>query len=305
MQKQAAAGDSLEDLARLADHKLSSSLATVGAQALDHFLAQPPLQELLQLPSAEFDFDLIIVDYFYTEALLSLGYKHNKPTIPIVSSDFGNYMQNVQESLVPAACSPIDFDQFTPDLGFTDRLANIRDCMGRRKQFHNEHYAAQEQLINKYFKCKYSSDFRPIYAIKIGAFEFPVNDKIKKQIPALKKNYRLQLMSIEKNLRKTEKRIFFCLIFSKNNCARAAGESPVVAFDQQSCASVDSTSAPTADCARRRTSHSWTTRAAMEFEALHRGFPPGRHLYAAWQWTALWPASQAETGDTLQVSGLT
>lgn len=172
VQKQAAAGGSLEDLAHLADHKLSSSLATVGAQALDHFLAQLPLQELLQLPSAEFDFDLIIVDYFYTEALLSLGYKHNKPTIAIVSSDFANYMQNVQESVVPAACSPIDFDQFTPELGFTERLANIRDCMGRRKQFHNEHYTAQEQLINKYFKCKYSSDFRPIYAIKIGALNF-------------------------------------------------------------------------------------------------------------------------------------
>lgn len=187
VQKQAAAGGNLEDLARLEDHKLSSSLATVGAQALDHFLAQTPLQELLQLPSAEFDYDVIIVDYFYTEALLSLGYKHNKPTIAIVSSDFGNYMQNVQESLVPAACSPIDFDHFTPELGFTDRLANIRDCMGRRKQFHNEHYASQEQLINKYFKCKYSFDFRPIYFIKIGAFRFPVNGKTKKHSPALRK----------------------------------------------------------------------------------------------------------------------
>lgn len=181
MQKHAAAGGSLEDLALLADHKLRSSLATVGAQALDHFLAQPPLQALLQLSTAEFDFDVIIIDYFYTEALLSLGYKHNKPTIAIVSTDFGNYMQAVQEAIVPVACSPIDFDHFTSELGFTDRLANIRECMGRRKQFHNEHYAAQDQLINKYFKRKFSKIYFYFF-IEIGAFQFPVNGKMTKYL---------------------------------------------------------------------------------------------------------------------------
>ncbi|KAH8410897.1 hypothetical protein KR222_007167, partial [Zaprionus bogoriensis] len=154
LQKQAAAGGSLEDLARLPEHKLRSSLATVGAQALDHFLALPALQKLLQLPSAEFDYDVIILDYFYTEALLSLGHRHNRPTIAIVSTDFGNYMEAVQESLVPAACAPIDFARQETELGFWARLANIRECMARRKQFHNEHYAAQEQLIRKHFKIQ-------------------------------------------------------------------------------------------------------------------------------------------------------
>lgn len=195
MQKHATGGGSLEDLARLADHKLRGSLATVGAQALDHFLAQPPLQALLQLSSAEFDFDVIIIDYFYTEALLSLGYKHNKPTIAIVSTDFGNYMEAVQEAIVPTACSPIDFDHFTPGLGFADRLANIRECMGRRKQFHNEHYAAQDQLIHKYFKCKFSK-IVDLFIIEIGAFQFPVNGKIMKHIAALKKYRYSYLVSI-------------------------------------------------------------------------------------------------------------
>ncbi|XP_030560406.1 UDP-glucuronosyltransferase 1-7C isoform X1 [Drosophila novamexicana] len=152
LQQHAAAGGSLEDLARLSDSRLRSSLAQIGAQAMDHFLAQPSLQALLQLPSAEFDFDVIIVDYFYTEALLALGYKHNKPTIGIVSTDFGNYMNAVQEALVPVACSPIDFEAYTPELGFAARLANIRECISRRKQFHKEHYAAQEKLIRKHFK---------------------------------------------------------------------------------------------------------------------------------------------------------
>ncbi|EDW01660.1 GH20333 [Drosophila grimshawi] len=152
LQKHGAAGGSLEDLSRLTDSRLRSSLALVGARALDHFLTQPVVQTLLQLTSAEFDFDVIIVDYFYTEALLALGYKHNKPTIGIVSTDFGNYMDDVQESLVPVACSPINFEDYTPELGFLTRLSGIRECMSRRKQFRKEHHAAQDELIRKHFK---------------------------------------------------------------------------------------------------------------------------------------------------------
>ncbi|XP_034476778.1 UDP-glucuronosyltransferase 1-7C [Drosophila innubila] len=152
LQKHAAPGGSLEDLSRLADHKLRNSLANVGSQALDHFLSKPAMQALLQLPTLEFNYDVIIVDYFYTEALLALGYKHNKPTIGIVSTDFGNYMDAVQESLVPAACSPIDFAQYTSDLSFLTRLGNVRDCIARRKRFQKDHYAAQDQLIRKHFK---------------------------------------------------------------------------------------------------------------------------------------------------------
>lgn len=152
LQKHAAPGGSLEDLARLADNKLRSSLANVGAKALDHFLSHSALQTLLNLPTVEFDFDVIIVDFFYTEALLALGYKHNKPTIGIVSTDFGNYMDAVQESLVPAACSPIDFEQYTSDIGISNRLGNIRDCISRRKRFQKDHYTAQDQLIRKHFK---------------------------------------------------------------------------------------------------------------------------------------------------------
>ncbi|KAH8299349.1 hypothetical protein KR044_000551 [Drosophila immigrans] len=152
LQQQAAPGGNLEDLSRLADSKLRSSLAQVGAKALDHFLSQPPLQALLQLPTAQFDFDVIIVDLFYTEALLALGQKHNKPTIGIVSTDFGSYMDAVQESLVPASCSPIDFERYTADIGFGTRLSNIRDCIARRKRFHKDHYAAQDKLISKHFK---------------------------------------------------------------------------------------------------------------------------------------------------------
>ncbi|XP_062133016.1 UDP-glycosyltransferase UGT5 [Drosophila sulfurigaster albostrigata] len=152
LQQHAAPGGNLDDLSRLADSKLRSSLAHVGAQAMDNFLSQQPLQALLQLPTDQFNFDVIIVDLFYTEALLALGQKHNKPTIGIVSTDFGSYMNAVQESLVPAACSPIDFEQYTADIGFSTRLGNIRDCIARRKRSHKDHYEAQDQLITKHFK---------------------------------------------------------------------------------------------------------------------------------------------------------
>ncbi|ALC42380.1 Ugt58Fa, partial [Drosophila busckii] len=143
---------SLDQLSRFPEEMLQNSLALVGAAALDHFLSQKPLQKLLKLQSAEFEYDAIVVDYFYTEALLGLGYKHQTPIIGIVSTDFGNYMESVQESLVPAACSPIDFEQFNPNLSFLDRLSNIRTCMARRKQFYRVHHAAQYKLIRKHFQ---------------------------------------------------------------------------------------------------------------------------------------------------------
>ncbi|XP_034653466.1 UDP-glucuronosyltransferase 2A3 [Drosophila subobscura] len=154
LQKHAAPKGNLADLGKLSTESLRKSLAVVGANALDHFLSQEPLQRLLKQSTVEFDFDVIILDYFYTEALLALGHFHQKPIVGIVSTDFGNYMEAVQESMVPAACSPIEFDHYIPTLGFSARLGNIRECIARRKRFAKDHFGAQEQLIAKHFKLK-------------------------------------------------------------------------------------------------------------------------------------------------------
>ncbi|KAH8252977.1 hypothetical protein KR032_002903, partial [Drosophila birchii] len=156
VQKQAAPKGNLADLGRLPIENLRQSLASVGARALDHFLAQEPVQKLLKMSYIEFDFDVILVDYFYTEALLALGLIHQRPVVGIISTDFGNYMDAVQEALVPAACSPAGSELDLPQLGFSERLGNIRDCISRRKQFAKDHYGAQEQLVVKYFKQRYS-----------------------------------------------------------------------------------------------------------------------------------------------------
>ncbi|XP_016953673.1 UDP-glycosyltransferase UGT5 [Drosophila biarmipes] len=156
LQKHAAPRGNLADLGRLPTEALRQSLASVGARALDHFLAQEPIQKLLKMSYLEFDFDVILVDYFYTEALLALGALHQRPVVGIISTDFGNYMDAVQESLVPAACTPIDSERDLPQLGFSERLGNIRECLSRRKRFIEDHYGGQEQLVAKYFKLQHS-----------------------------------------------------------------------------------------------------------------------------------------------------
>ncbi|XP_039229238.1 UDP-glycosyltransferase UGT5 isoform X1 [Drosophila yakuba] len=156
LQNLAAPKGNLADLGRLPLEKLRQSLASVGARSLDHFLAQEPIQKLLKMSYLEFDFDVILVDYFYTEALLALGALHQRPVVGIISTDFGNYMDAVQEALVPAACSPIDFERDQPQMGFSERLGNIRTCIARRKQFIKDHYGGQEQLVTKYFKLQSS-----------------------------------------------------------------------------------------------------------------------------------------------------
>lgn len=70
-------------------------------------------------------------------------------------------------------------------------------------------------------------------------------------------------------------------ICSKNKSTRAAGESSFVGFAQQPCAPVDTKAAIAANCTRRRTSHSWTSRTTMEFKAIRRRISSGCHLYAA------------------------
>ncbi|XP_052841102.1 UDP-glycosyltransferase UGT5 isoform X1 [Drosophila gunungcola] len=156
LQKLAAPKGNLADLGRLPIENLRQSLASVGTRALDHFLVQEPIQKLLKMSYLEFDFDVILMDYFYTEALLALGALHQRPVIGIISTDFGSYMDAVQEALVPAACSPIDFDQGLVQLGFSERLGNIRECIDRRKRFTKDHYGGQEQLVAKYFKLQHS-----------------------------------------------------------------------------------------------------------------------------------------------------
>ncbi|KAH8269499.1 hypothetical protein KR018_004364, partial [Drosophila ironensis] len=156
LQKQAAPKGNLADLGRISLENLRQSLATVGARALDHFLSQGPIQKLLKLSYIEFDFDVIVVDYFYTEALLALGLLHQRPVVGIVSTDFGGYMEAVQDALVPNACSPIDFDNEAPQLGYSERLQRLRGLHKSSQQFIKDHYGAQEQLVTKHFNMQYS-----------------------------------------------------------------------------------------------------------------------------------------------------
>ncbi|KAH8275230.1 hypothetical protein KR026_002702, partial [Drosophila bipectinata] len=154
LQKETVPKGNLADLGQIPIENLRQALATVGARALDHFLAQEPIQKLLKMSYIEFDFDVILVDYFYTEALLALGLLHQRPVVGIISTDFGGYMDAVQEALVPSACAPIDFENDVPQLGFSERLGYIRRCITRRKQFDKDHYGAQKQLVAKHFKLQ-------------------------------------------------------------------------------------------------------------------------------------------------------
>ncbi|XP_017470897.1 PREDICTED: UDP-glucuronosyltransferase 3A2 [Rhagoletis zephyria] len=141
----------LQKLSRLAESSMQKSLAAVGAAAVDYFLSNAAVQKLLRLPVKEFDYDLVIVDLFYTESLLAVGHFYNKPTVAIVSTNFESYMQHVLEQMVPAACSPNDYETYQPAMGYWQRLSAIRGCLSRRKQFAKSNWGAQEQLIRKHF----------------------------------------------------------------------------------------------------------------------------------------------------------
>lgn len=151
MQKQAGSKD-LVELSELTEDKLSKALAQAGLSLMDYFLDNYQIKELLNTSPEDFDYDLIIVDMFYSEALLALGYYFRAPVIGIVSTDFAQYMQKVQENIVPMACLPYDVANYDSNVGFWQRLDNIKQCLSRRNNFIEHHYGNQEKVMAKHFK---------------------------------------------------------------------------------------------------------------------------------------------------------
>ncbi|XP_075168037.1 UDP-glycosyltransferase family 317 member A1 [Haematobia irritans] len=142
---------SLQELGKLNDEKLTRYLAQAGSSLMDNFLENYQVKDLLNIQPDDFDYDLIVVDLFYTEALLALGYYFRTPVAAIVSKDFAEYMEIVQEMMVPAACFPYDLENYDVNLGFWQRLNNIKQCVNRRHSFREDHYGRQEKLIKKHF----------------------------------------------------------------------------------------------------------------------------------------------------------
>lgn len=109
------------------------------------------MQDLLNISTEDFDYDLIVVDIFYTEALLALGYYFTCPVVGVVNTDFANYMQQVQEIMVPSPCLPYNLENYDKNLDYFQRLNNINLCLERRNSLINDHYGNQEKIIKKYF----------------------------------------------------------------------------------------------------------------------------------------------------------
>lgn len=110
------------------------------------------MQDLLKISTDDFDYDMIIVDLFYSEALLALGYYFSVPVVAVLNTDFNNYMQQVQEMMIPSACLPYDLENYDQNLGYWQRLANIQNCLSQRQSFISDHYGKQEKIIQKHFK---------------------------------------------------------------------------------------------------------------------------------------------------------
>ncbi|KAM7344735.1 UDP-glycosyltransferase family 317 member A1 [Cochliomyia hominivorax] len=151
VQKQAGVKD-LEALSAIKTEKLNKYMALAGHSFMDYFFSNNKIQELLKTSTNDFDYDMIIVDLFYSEALMALGYYFSVPVVAVLNTDFNNYMQQVQDMMVPSACLPYNLENYEPNLGFWQRLSNIQTCLDRRQSFISDHYNKQEKIIEKHFK---------------------------------------------------------------------------------------------------------------------------------------------------------
>uniref|UniRef100_A0A1B0A7H7 UDP-glycosyltransferases domain-containing protein n=1 Tax=Glossina pallidipes TaxID=7398 RepID=A0A1B0A7H7_GLOPL len=151
VQKHTGIKDNVLELSKVTTNRLETSLASAGFNLMEYFFSNHQVQKLLKLPADEFNYDVIIVDLFYTESLMAIGSFFDVPTIGVINSDFLNYMDNIQDNTVPAACLPYPWKHLNKNIGFWQRLNNIRQCLSKREKLSREHYTKQEKLIKKYF----------------------------------------------------------------------------------------------------------------------------------------------------------
>ncbi|XP_055918804.1 UDP-glycosyltransferase UGT5 [Eupeodes corollae] len=130
---------------------MHKAVRNTGAELVDFFLQQPKIKEILS-SKEKFPYDLIVVDLFHTEALLMIGEVFDVPVVAFASSNFQNYMTALMDSAVPSACSPIDFESFTQDATFTQRISNIFECRERRNQRQKD-LIAQDIVARKHFSA--------------------------------------------------------------------------------------------------------------------------------------------------------
>lgn len=137
-----------EDFASLNEVQLESALANSGYNLVANFLSNIAVQQLLSMPKDNSPFNIIVVDMFYTDALLFVCHYFKRPCIGVVSSDFANYMGSTMDMMVPGACLPYNPHQTTkPD--FWERLQHTQSCMNRRKRILDGHYTLQQDLVAK------------------------------------------------------------------------------------------------------------------------------------------------------------
>lgn len=105
-----------------------------------------------------FTFDIIIIDLFYTEALLAMCQYFDRPCIGVVSSDFANYLELMVDIMVPSACLPYDLHQ-TDYLDFWQRLHYTQSCLERRQRTIDGHYMLQLKLVHKFFSGRIKGTF--------------------------------------------------------------------------------------------------------------------------------------------------
>ncbi|XP_055858572.1 UDP-glycosyltransferase UGT5 [Episyrphus balteatus] len=137
------------EASRSSPNSLHKAVRKTGAELVDFFLQQSKVQEILR-SKENFKYDLIIVDLFHTEALFMIGQIFEVPVIALASSNFENYMTSLVESAVPSACSPIDYETYSQDKSFSQRVSNIFECTERRSQRHKD-LISQDEVAKKHF----------------------------------------------------------------------------------------------------------------------------------------------------------
>ncbi|EDW96273.1 uncharacterized protein Dyak_GE24978 [Drosophila yakuba] len=136
------------DMTKLTHMRLAQH---IGIKSTDFALAHPEVQELIHAKDKEGKFDLLLVEQFYNEGALMLGYLYEIPVITIATFAYANYFSQVFGFVNPLAYVPNVFMASTDRMSLWERLENVLLSTAEDVVREVSYYPQQDAVIRKHF----------------------------------------------------------------------------------------------------------------------------------------------------------
>ncbi|XP_005189088.2 UDP-glycosyltransferase UGT5 isoform X1 [Musca domestica] len=126
-------------------------LEVIGFTTTEHALKQPKIQELINHPSPQGQYDLLLCEQFYQEPFLALAHIYNIPVVTSGTLGFENHMSQMMGLLSPWSFVPHGFTDYSDHMTFKERLLNSYYSLAEDFLREYHYFPEMDKMVQKYF----------------------------------------------------------------------------------------------------------------------------------------------------------